>query len=440
MAGPFPVNFNMSTATQPRHANIVEQFRAVLLPPADIIVDGEIQDSKDVVHHPILLEDGQRVDFAAARALKTLLAIPARDAKAVSAAKAHLSQSALQVTNHALPAAMNWVKNAFNALVQVLDDDKDHPDVLYIVSTPELALNGYHDSNEKRTKWSGSNAIPFSLASKIVAEAQRRLDEAPFSARRILFTFTCCAYFDEFSRLEIPVEGDLKFASYTTILSPNYRSQVVTKFKPSDVDGFVSPVLGSTGNIRNSLFDYWMKGKENADGIATDRQDTVVTTQYAGKGAVNLKIGFAICQDVLNDDANGAHKGAQLIVLSGSGAPFYRPGIKDTIHPFVYDDILSWSTSTDLNGPRWTTAQLNQAGYYRWGGNSKTGLTVAEKWKDTPKSRDPFGLDKSMASCFVEAGVLHEHAGSPSPGLFKSVTTNADEVPVYCLTDFIDFQ
>ncbi|KAH7096638.1 hypothetical protein BKA62DRAFT_491670 [Auriculariales sp. MPI-PUGE-AT-0066] len=422
-------------------SNRVTHFLPIFLPVAGIIAPAA------------------RPDLATATLLSGAVARNA-PADTIANYKAAMEAQAATITLSSRPAVNQWLANAFNALnatiVAVPEDERQS--VLFLVTTPEFALNGFNQDNGIAA-WNCQAVIPESLrqyAQDQIAEAlmpgancrlpQPNPPKAPIKYN-ILFTFTCSAYADG------PVEMVEKIETIDGVTTVKDTPKTIRKRAPNYADQM---------RLDFGLSAAWEAGPVAAAQIRPHSEDKVRRDQEVNWTTPfrtlkqPLKIGFASCEDIQFD----AHPDVNLVVISSSSVAFFRfrfvPEIgEDTwvIMPFLLttdfllNDQLSWNTEPvkfKEQDPsvkdKWTTSQLYAAGFYQRNkqapGNWKPSVADKVKAQIISQNRTPVNGRSTLADEMAEFYNIppsdsYNFPGVGAPPIYFTSSTVAEPNPVF---------
>jgi hypothetical protein len=413
----------------------INNFCAIVLPPADNII---INDP-----HRIYLRSAN----PAQEALSLVNAL-ASDAPKVEAAQLGFGKKSKEIDVLSREAAKQWLDNAFNALKTHLAEvpttaEQYADDVLYIATTPEFGLNGWQEpgSNEEDDgmRWNARGAFPSSLETYIREEVCKKLQSNPFNCFHILFVFSC---FTHSTSTMVPLvepgtNGPQKIGAnnrlsivYFENHPPAAKSHVhtVTKFAWNDAD-MANPVLFTPETV-------WESG--------TARNDhTQITLPWSDKEGSPVVLGFGTCQDVLHD----SHPSDHIVIFCGSGTPLPRrpenevPPMK---HPFLLNDMNSWSVYPSIIKGKLRTDQLYSAGYYQFLAAPPDGIqSIKQRFENTgPSGVSSSGFGRPEMSQYYLYPTPHESDPTSFADAIKNqtritVSTTAEKMPLFKYTEIL---
>ena len=335
------------------------------------------------------------------------------------------------ITLNSQAAAKQWVGNVLDTFAAHVTDippvlplsmagERQYSnDVLYIISTPEFALNGYLEGSKK---WTAAGAFPQSLETYIQTEAQQQLN-ARFKHLHVLLVFSCFTHtYDTRNIVAIrgqPEEPRFIGTNRLSIVSTDSPSaRTVTKFRWDTTDsakGLFMPDKEWDTN-GNPTF--------NAPGTLKNQRSTEIQVGLPWKetDGHSVILGFGTCQDVAWDN----HPIERVVILCGSGTPFMRtpeaavPDLPMT-YPFTVNDAKSWWTEPAPPDQDVLTSHLWAAGFYQFdpvglphGAVSVRATFVnAQKGGSTRLQAPGFRLsNKSMDVCYLYPSTIQHDQGA----------------------------
>jgi hypothetical protein len=323
----------------------IRSFRAIFLPPADIILRGNIARKYLKISKP----SGEATTLVNAHAAALV------NQDNITRAQAAFEKKSRDVDVASRHSADQWVDNVFGALAGHLPGvqvpaNTYQDDILYVVTTPEFGLNGSQDppDDEDGIKmWDASGAFPESLEVYITEKVGEKMSSDRFIHFHILFVFSC---FTHSTQTMVP-QVDPGKNSPPKIVANNRLNIVCLK---SATPGATNPThytvtkfaWNAVDTVREQLFTRergWNSTTQErlfGDPAKPRNEETKITLPWHDVNNTPVVLGFGTCQDVLVDQ----HLTEHMVIFCGSGTPFMRvPEVVNLpmTYPFLLNDTKS---------------------------------------------------------------------------------------------------